>query len=110
MAISPQLPKYNRRIVGRHKLSFDVLSDPGNEVAAAFGLRWRMSEELRQLYLNFPVDLAKYNGDDSWTLPVPARFVIDHDGRIAAADADPDYTVRPEADATVEELRRLASA
>ncbi len=109
MAISPQRPEYNRRISGRHKLSFDVLSDPGNAVADSYGLKWRLPEDLRQVYLRFPLDLAKYNGDDSWTLPVPARFVVVGDGRIGAADADPDYTIRPEPSETVEVLRSLGA-
>ena len=109
MAISPQLRKYNRRIARRHKLSFDVLSDPGNRVAERFGLVWQLPDDLRRVYLSFPLDLPKHNGDDSWTLPLSARFVIDGDGRIAAADADPDYTVRPEPSATVEVLRSLRS-
>ncbi len=109
MAISPQLRKYNQRIVGRHKLSFDVLSDPGNQVAERFGLKWQLPEDLRKVYLSFPLDLPKHNGDDSWTLPLSARFVVDSGGRIVAADADPDYTVRPEPNDTVEVLRGLAS-
>lgn len=109
VAISPQLRKYNRRITGRHKLSFDVLADPGNAVAKEYGLKWRLPEDLQQVYLRFPLDLPKYNGDDSWTLPVPARFVVATDGRIVAADADPDYTVRPEPSATLEVLRGLGS-
>ncbi len=109
MAISPQLRKYNRRIAGRHKLSFDVLSDPGNRVAERYGLKWQLPEDLRQVYLSFPLDLPKHNGDDSWTLPMPARFVVDVDGRSVAADADPDYTVRPEPSATVEVLRNLGA-
>jgi hypothetical protein len=53
------------------------------------------------------VDLPRANGDDSWTLPVPARFVIDRGGVIQAVDADPDYTRRPEPVQTVEVLGRL---
>ena len=109
MAISPQLRKYNRRISGRHKLSYDVLSDPGNRIAGHFGLKFQLSDDLRRVYESFPLDLPKHNGDDSWTLPMPARFVIGGDGRIVAADADPDYTVRPEPSATVEVLRSLGS-
>ncbi len=109
MAVSPQLPRHSTRIVKRHKLSFDVLSDPGNRVAEQFGLVWTMPDDLQQAYLRFPIDLEKFNGDDSWTLPMPARFVAGEDGVLVAADADPDYTVRPEPSATVDVVRRLAA-
>jgi peroxiredoxin len=42
------------------------------------------------------VNLPLANGDDSWELPIPATFVVNQDGTISSADANPDYTVRPE--------------
>ncbi len=67
-----------------------------------------LPDDLRDLYLKFGVDLAKDNDDPAWTLPIPARFVLDTSGIIRAADADPDYTVRPEPSQTVAVLRALA--
>ena len=68
-----------------------------------------MPEDLKDLYLNtFKNDLAQRNGDQSWRLPLPARFVIDRSGIIRYAEADPDYTVRPEPQETVAILRTLA--
>lgn len=55
-----------------------------------------MPEYLREAYPGIGIDLPRFNGDDSWQLPVPATFVIDTDGRLVYAQADPDYTVRPE--------------
>lgn len=107
VAISPQLPQHNREVVERHRLSFDVLSDQGNYVARKFGLAFTLPDDLREVYLKFGIDLAKVNGDDSWTLPMPARFVIDQTGTIRTADVDPDYTRRPEPARTVEVLTTL---
>jgi len=53
------------------------------------------------------VDLEKFNGDVLWRLPVPSRFVIDAGGIVRAVEADPDYTIRPEPDVTLEALRAL---
>jgi peroxiredoxin len=47
------------------------------------------------------------NGDDSWTLPLAARYVIDSEGVIRYARTDPDYTRRPEPEETLEALRKL---
>lgn len=107
VAISPQLENFNREISERHKLAFDVLSDGGNRVASAFGLTFRLPDDLRQLYSKLGIDLKKYNGDDSWTLPMPARFVIDSGGVARAADVDPDYTVRPEPGETVRAIKTI---
>jgi len=52
-------------------------------------------------------DLAKRNGEDSWTLPMPARLVVDRAGIVRAVDADPDYRYRPEPQKTVDDVRAL---
>jgi hypothetical protein len=53
------------------------------------------------------VDLPRYNGDESWRLSMPARIVVRRDGIVASTEADPDYTRRPEPEATLDVLRRL---
>ncbi len=64
-----------------------------------------LPDDLRQVYLSFGNDLAVRNGDPSWRLPVPSRFVVDADGIVASVQADPDYTYRPEAETTLDMLR-----
>ena len=107
MAISPQLPEHNRELIRSRGLGFEVLSDAGNEVAAKFGPRFALPAYLREIYASFPLDIAAYNGDASWTLPMPARFIVDRRGIIRYAQSDPDYTTRPEPEDTVAELRAL---
>jgi peroxiredoxin len=87
-----------------------LLSDPGNRVARTFNLAYKLPEDLRKVYLEFGVDLRKFNGDDSWTLPMPARFVIDPSGMIRSADVQADYTIRPEPEETIKVLRCMSEA
>jgi len=108
VAISPQLPEHNRELIRSRQLTFEILTDRGNEVAARFGLRFALPDYLREMYRTFPLDLAKFNGDATWTLPIPARFVGDQHGIIRAAESDPDYTTRPEPEDTLETLRALS--
>ena len=93
-------------------LPFELLRDFGNRVAEAYGLVFTLPDDLREIYLKLGIDLARGNGDGTWRLPVPARFVIDREGIIRAVDADPDYTRRSEPARTVEMLEdlRLASS
>ena len=105
ISISPQLPKYNQKIVEQQRLNFDLLSDSGNTVAAQFGLRWTMVDPLKSLYNDtFRISLPRYNGDESWTLPVPARFIIGTDGIIKYVEYSVDYTKRPNPDVLVDAL------
>jgi peroxiredoxin len=107
VAISPQLPEHNRELIRSRGLGFDVVTDRGNAVATQFGLTFTLPQYLRDIYATFPLDITKYNGDASWTLPMPARFVIDRRGIIRYAESDPDYTTRPEPEDTLTALRTL---
>lgn len=89
----------------RHALRFPVLSDVGHGWARQLSLVHALPEDLRKVYTGFGIVLPEFNGDDSWELPLPARIVIDGGGVIRSIDADPDYTIRPEPEATLEVLR-----
>jgi len=106
ISISPQIQKYNQQIIERQRLSFDLLRDTGNEIASQFGLRWEMVNPLKALYdEHLNIKLPKYNSDDSWTLPVPARFIVGTDGIIKYAEYSVDYTKRPNPDVLIEALK-----
>jgi peroxiredoxin len=87
--------------------AYEMLRDSGNQVAEKYGLVFTLPDDLREIYLKFGIDLARGNGDGTWRLPVPARFVIDRAGIICAVDADPDYTRRSEPARTVEIVEGL---
>ncbi|MFH1983968.1 MAG: redoxin domain-containing protein [Pseudomonadota bacterium] len=107
VAISPQNPTDSAALKKEKKLSFPILQDPGNAVAAAYGIRHALPEALRAIYLKFGIDLPTFNGDDTWTLPMPARLVIDTGGIVRYAAVNADYTVRPEPEETLAALRAI---
>lgn len=108
IAISPEKPEYSQKIIRTQKLTFDILHDPRNRVAEQFGLRFALGEDLKTLYSDsFNINLKLYHGDDDWTLPVPARFLVRTDGSIAYAEASPDYTQRPDPDDLLATLETL---
>jgi len=96
VAISPQTPANSRKAQRTHGLTFPILSDHGGAVANAFGLRFRLPDDLIAIYKASGADLARVNGEPSWTLPMPARYIINPDGLIIYAEVNPDYTRRPE--------------
>jgi alkyl hydroperoxide reductase subunit AhpC len=109
VAISPQTPVNSRKSVRQNELGFPILSDTHNDVAAAFGLRFTLPDYLVDLYKSLKNDLPTFNGDPSWTLPMPGRFVIGQDGTILYAEVNPDYTRRPEPEDMLPALRRAAA-
>ncbi len=96
VAISPQTPVNSRRSVRQNALSFPILSDTHDDVAAAFGLRFKLPDYLVELYKGLKNDLPSFNGDPGWTLPMPGRYAIAPDRTILYAEVNPDYTRRPE--------------
>jgi len=107
IAVTPQLPEHSRSLIEKHKLTFDILSDPGNGYTAQLGLRFALPDDLREVYRSFGINLPVHDGEPSWTLPIPARLVVDKKGSVRAADIDPDYTNRPEPEKTLADLAAL---
>src|ERR1700753_1553950 len=109
VAISPQTAPNSRKSQRDNHVEFPILSDKGNEVADAFHLRFELPDYLQELYKKvFNNDLAVANGEPSWTLPMPARYVIGQDGVIRYAEVNPDYTTRPDPEELYPVLEKLA--
>lgn len=96
VAIGPQVERQSDFMVMQHGLPFPVLCDPGNQVAAQFGLVWKTPEYLQSYYRSILVNIPFVNGDASWTLPLPATYVIGRDRKVLFAEAHADFRVRPE--------------
>ena len=107
VVISPQLEKYSKLMVKKHNLTFPLLRDEDNQLASQFGLAFKLPDDLAGLYSQFGIDLVRYNGNDLWSLPMPGRFVLDQKGNVVSAEANPDYTHRPEPSEIVKELQSL---
>lgn len=107
VAISPQTPDHSLSTAEKLNLSFQVLSDDGNQAARAFGLVFQVPEALRSVYESRGIDLPAHNGDASFALPIPATYVLDADGAVRLAFADPDYTTRLEPAEVMTALRTL---
>jgi peroxiredoxin len=105
--ISPQLEEHNQAIAEEKGLNIEILSDPGNNVAAGYGIRYGLPDDLRNIYQQFKINLEEYNGDDSWTLPMPTQLIIDQTGVIRYTEINPDYTVRPDPEETLAALKRI---
>lgn len=107
MAISPQLPRYSKQVVKKSNLTFPVLADSGNKVASSFGLTFDLPPELKTIYSDFGIDLTRFNGEDSWQLPLSGRFIVGREGVIENIEVHPDYTVRPDPSEIVKILASL---
>lgn len=110
VAISPETPDNTLSTAEKNALAFDVLSDANGRLADELGIRFELSEAVRALYQKFGHDLPARNGDDKWSLPMPATYVVAKGGRIALANVDPDYRNRLDPMLALAALRELAAA
>lgn len=106
VAISPQTVQQSFFMVDQHKFHFPLLSDAHNQVAQLFGLAYHVPDYQQSVYRRAMINLPFANGDESWQLPIPATYILDRDGTVLYASANPDYTERPE---PAEILQILAS-
>lgn len=107
-SISPELEEFSKKVKIMQKLQFDILTDKSNKVAEAFGLKFKMPNDLIELYRDkFQINLKQYHGDDLWELPMPARFLVDTEGIIRYAESEPDYRERPDPDDLMKVLKTL---
>lgn len=109
VAISPQTRANSRKSTRQNELAFPILSDVNGDISAMYGLRFALPDYLVELYQSLRNDLPTFNADPSWTLPIPARYVIGTDGVIAYAEINPDYTRRPDPSELLPVLDRLAA-
>jgi len=105
VAVSPQTPDHSLTTAEQKGLTFHVLSDAGNDVARRYGLVYSLSQTLRAVSPGLPA----YNGDESWTLPMPGTFVIAPDGTVRLAFVEADWTRRLEPAALLDALRALTN-
>jgi peroxiredoxin len=106
--ISPQVRRAGRETGNEPVVTLLALRDRGNEVARRYGIVHEVPPDLQQLYAGkLNLDLSMVNGQ--WTLPMPARFVIDRSGIVRSVETDPDYRNRPDPTTTLEALRRLGN-
>ncbi len=89
------------------KADFTLYSDASAENIKAFGLDWKVSDELYTKYKDqYGMDLEAWSGEKHHTLPVPAVFIIKN-GIILFEYVNPNYSVRLSPETLIALLKSL---
>ncbi|MGD0402608.1 MAG: redoxin domain-containing protein [Candidatus Acidiferrales bacterium] len=107
IVITPELERYTRALHKKLNLNFDILTDLHLKIEEQFRLVFTLPDYLRELYKSFGSTLDRFHDESEYRLPMPARYVVDKQGMIRAADVNADYTIRPEPSETLSQLRAL---
>ncbi|MEU6440203.1 peroxiredoxin-like family protein [Streptomyces sp. NPDC047046] len=101
IAVSPQRPDGSLTTAETNALTFTVLSDPGNKLAAALGILTQATPEASEAQHALGLDVAAANADGTAAIPMPTTVVLDAEGVVRWIDVHPDYTTRTEPEALV---------
>ena len=110
VVLTPGLERYTRALHKKLNLTFDILTDLHLKIAEEFRLVFTLPDYLRELYKSFGSTLDRFHDESEYRLPMPARYIIDKQGIIRAADVNADYTIRSEPAETLKQLRTLTAS
>jgi len=108
LAVTPQKPDRSQEQIKKDGYPFEVVSDLDYAVLKDYKLYFEVPSYLTKIYKEkFSLDIAQYNGEGRYGLPVPATYIIDKKGIIRAAYAKTDYTKRMEPTDILTALKKL---
>jgi peroxiredoxin len=94
VAIVPDRQRYADQIREEGDRRLPILVDMDNGYAMLLNLVFWVGDEMRKFMAEAGINLAEYQGNDSWMVPIPATFVVGRDGVIMERFVDPDYRKR----------------
>jgi peroxiredoxin len=94
VAVTPDRQQFAVALKRESKMHYPVLTDMDNGYALSLNLAIWVGAEVQSLMQASGRDLPRYQGNESWMLPLPASFVVDAEGRVRARFIDPDYRKR----------------
>lgn len=107
VAISPESRKFALQLDEDAGGAFPILADLDNGYALSVNLAIWVDEQMSGLIAGAGWDIPSYQGNDAWVLPIPASFVLDHDGTVVMRHVNPDYRERADVQEIVVALKRL---
>jgi peroxiredoxin len=94
VSIMPETAKFARVLQESRNVPFRVLTDLDLAYALSLGLVFWVGDKIKETYRQFGIDLARFQGNGGWLLPIPATLVVGKDGRVKARFVDPDFRHR----------------
>jgi len=106
VAITPDLQRFATALKSdAAEQPFPILTDLDNGYALSLNLAIFVGLEMQTFMRSAGWDVAPYQGNEAWLLPIPATFVVGRDAIIRARFVDPDYRKRMATEAIIDALR-----
>jgi peroxiredoxin len=89
---------------------FRALTDMDVGYALNLGLIFWVGQKIMEMYRGFGIDLAHFQGNGGWFVPIPATLVVGSDGRIKTRFVDPDFRHRIRTEDVLKAVREAAKS
>jgi peroxiredoxin len=107
VSIMPEKAQYTKRAIADNAFPFPILTDVDLGYALSLGLVFWVGADVKKLYGELGLDLAVFQGNASYFLPIAAKFVIDRDGKVKAREINVNFRERMEPSEIIAALERL---
>ncbi len=94
LAVSPDTADGLKKMAGKNKLTYRLLSDQDMVASSGYGVAFRVSAKTQESYHGHGIDLTPIPGGEGTWLPVPTVFIVGRDGVIKFVYSNPDFKVR----------------
>jgi peroxiredoxin len=108
VGISPQTSQGSLAMRQKNELTFPVLSDVGNQLAARLGILTQPTPDALASLARLGIDVAAANADGTVTVPMPTVAIVDGAHVLRWISVHPDYTSRTEVPDIIAGLDTLA--
>jgi peroxiredoxin len=104
--VTPERQEFAEGFRSEANAPYPVLTDLDNGYAMSLNLAIWLGPDFIQLISNSGRDIAKFQGNDAWMVPIPATFVVGRNGKVLARFIDPDFRKRMDLDDLLDAFRR----
>ena len=107
VSIMPDIAQFTKGYKKQNDFPFPILSDIDLGYSLSLGLIFWVGPEIRRLYEEVGIELAKYHGNQGFFLPTVAKFVVGQDGLVKAQHVNIEFRRRMDPDALLAVLKKL---
>lgn len=110
VSIMPDSAQFTGTYAEQNKLPFPILTDIDLGYSLMLGLVFWVGADIKGLYEEAGIQLQRYHGNQSFFLPIVAKFVVGQDGVVEARDVSIEFRERMEPAAIIAALKNLRAA
>lgn len=107
VSIMPETAQYTKRAIAENDFPFPILTDIDLGYALSLGLVFWVGADVKKLYGELGLDLAVFQGNRSYFLPIAAKFVVGRDGIVKTREININFRERMEPSEIIAALERL---